>query len=162
MLFDQAVALAEARRLSDTLSMLKRIRSWQHRQSRYGKENHDWHDAELLWLQGVVLERARQPSRADRVWLRLARVYKEIARLGESSFLPRCARCAERVPGFALSWFSVATQLRDRAADVSATAVAFRKLALGSDEGGVIGTIQRTNSGKTEPSRERPGISRQT
>ena len=99
-LFDQAVTLAEARRLSDTLSILKRIRSWQHRQKRYGKENHDWHDAQLLWLQGVVLERARQPSKADSVWLRLARVYKDIARLGESAFLPRCARCAERVLGF--------------------------------------------------------------
>ena len=70
--------------------MLKRIRSWQHRQSRYGKENHDWHDAELLWLQGVVLERGRQPSKAESLWLRLARVYKGIARLGESAFLP-CA-----------------------------------------------------------------------
>jgi hypothetical protein len=37
------------RRRADTLSMLKRIRTWQHRQSRYGtKENHDWHDAELF------------------------------------------------------------------------------------------------------------------
>jgi hypothetical protein len=34
ILFDQAVTLADARRLSDTLSMLKRIRPWQHRQSR--------------------------------------------------------------------------------------------------------------------------------
>lgn len=75
-LFDQAVTLADARRLSDTLSMLKRIRSWQHRQKRYGRENHDWHDAEVLWLQGVVLERARQPSKADPVWLRLAQVYQ--------------------------------------------------------------------------------------
>jgi hypothetical protein len=42
------VALAGERRRADTLSMLKRIRTWQHRQSRYGKENHDWHDAELF------------------------------------------------------------------------------------------------------------------
>jgi tetratricopeptide (TPR) repeat protein len=159
-LFDQAVTLAAARRLSDTLSMLKRIRSWQHRQNRYGKENHDWHDAELLWLQGVVLERARQPSKADPVWLRLARVYKDIARLGESAFLPRCTRCAERVLGFAPSWFSVATQLRDRAADVSATSASFRQLGLGSDDGGIVGAIQRTNSAEAELSREGPATPR--
>jgi tetratricopeptide (TPR) repeat protein len=135
-LFDQAVTLADARRLSDTLSMLKRIRSWQHRQTRYGRENHDWHDAELLWLQGVVLERARQPSKADPVWLRLAQVYQVIARSGESAFLPRCARCAERVLGFAPSWFSVATQLRDRAGDVPAIAASFRRLAHATDNSG--------------------------
>ena len=76
-LFDQAVTLAQDGCTADTLSMLKRIRSWQRRQSRDGKENHDWHDAELLWLQGVVLERAGQPSDAAAVWVRLARVYKE-------------------------------------------------------------------------------------
>jgi tetratricopeptide (TPR) repeat protein len=141
--------------------MLKRIRSWQHRQKRYGKENHDWHDAELLWLQGVVLERARQPSKADSIWLRLARVYKDIARLGESAFLPRCARCAERVLGFAPSWFSVATQLRDRAADVSVTAASFRQLALGSDDGGMVSAVETTSSGETEPSRNRLGTSRE-
>jgi hypothetical protein len=140
--------------------MLKRIRSWQHRQSRYGKENHDWHDAEILWLHGVVLERARQPSKADPVWLRLARVYKDIARLGESAFLPRCARCAERVLGFAPSWFSVATQLRERAADVSATAAYFRQLALGSDDGSMVSAIQRTSAGEAELSRERSATPR--
>jgi hypothetical protein len=116
-LFDQAVGLAQDGCTSETLSILKRIRSWQHRQSRHGKENHNWHDAELLWLQGVILERAGQSSDAAVVWGRLARVYKEIARLGDSSFLPRCARCAERVLQFAPSWFAVAAQLRDRAGD---------------------------------------------
>jgi tetratricopeptide (TPR) repeat protein len=132
-LFDQAVAFAADRRVSDTLSMLKRIRSWQHRQSRYGYENHDWHDAELLWLQGVVLEHAGQSSKADPVWLRLARLYKSIARGGESSFLPRCARCAERELGFAPRWFSVATRLRHLAPDLASTSAAFRKLAVGVD-----------------------------
>jgi hypothetical protein len=134
--------------------MLKRIRSWQHRQSRYGKENHDWHDAELLWLQGVVLERARQPSKADPVWLRMARVYRDITRLGESAFLPRCSRCAERVLGFAPSWFSVATRLRDRAADVAATAASFRQLALGSDDGGMVSAVQSRSAGEAELSRK--------
>jgi tetratricopeptide (TPR) repeat protein len=156
-LFDQAVTLADARRLSDTLSMLKRIRAWQHRQSRYGKENHDWHDAELLWLQGVVLERARQPTKADPVWLRLARVYEVIARGGESAFLPRCARCAERVLGFAPSWFSVATRLRDRAADVAATTASFRQLALGSDDGGMVSVVQSRSPGEVEVSRKGTG-----
>ena len=161
-LFDQAVALADAGRLSDTLSMLKRIRSWQHRHSRYGKENHDWHDAELLWLQGVVLERARQPSKADPVWLRLARVYKDIARHGESAFLPRCGRCAERVLGFAPSWFSVATQFRDRAADVAVIAASFRQLALGSDDGDAVSAVPRTKSGEADLSSEGHGTSRHT
>ena len=150
-LFDQAVTLAQDGSISETLSMLKRIRSWQHRQSRYGKENHDWHDAELLWLQGVVLERAGQRSDADATWRRLARVYKEILRLGESSFLPKCARCAERVLQFAPSWFSVATQLRRPGRDQEANVAAFRKIALGTDDG-VNGTvIGGTNSGR-EPS----------
>jgi hypothetical protein len=61
-LFEQAVTLAQDGCISETLSMLKRIRSWQHRQSRNRKENHDWHNAEVLWLQGVVLERAGQRS----------------------------------------------------------------------------------------------------
>ncbi len=159
-LFDQAVALAGDKRFSDTLSMLKRIRSWQHRQKRYGKENHDWHDAEILWLEGVVLERAGQPLTADPIWLRLARAYKELARRGESSFLPRCARCAERVLQFAPNWFSVATQLRDRAGDVAASAAAFRNLALGTDEGAMPSAFQGRNSGESEPSTERPGKSR--
>lgn len=133
-LFDEAVALASNRRLSDTLSMLTRIRSWQHRQTRNGTQNHDWHDAELLWLQGVILERARQGAKAADVWQRLARLFKVIARR-ESSFLPQCARCAERVLEFAPSWSSVATQLRERAGDVPAIAAAFRKLALGTDDG---------------------------
>jgi len=63
-LFDEAVTLASRRRLSSSLSMIKRIRSWQHRQS---FENHSWHNAELLWLQGLVLERARQRTKARSV-----------------------------------------------------------------------------------------------
>jgi len=148
-LFDQAVTLAGEKRLSDTLGMLKRIRSWQHRQSRHGKENHDWHDAELLWLQGIVLERAGQPSEV--IWRRLAGVYKELARRGESSFLPLCARCAERVFPFAPNWFSVATQLRDAAGDVAASAAAFRRLALGSDDAAMTGGIHGAN--REEPTR---------
>jgi tetratricopeptide (TPR) repeat protein len=131
-LFDEAVAFAAERRLSDTLRMLKRIGSWQHRQSRHGSQNHDWHDAELLWLQGVVLERSRHAAKAADVWRRLAPLFKQIARR-ESSFLPQCARCAERVLEFAPSWYGVATQLRHVAGDVSATAAAFREHALSKD-----------------------------
>ena len=154
-LFDQAVSLADARRLSDTLSMLKRIRSWQHRQKRYGRDNHDWHDAELLWLQGVVLERARQPLRAGSVWLRLARAYQGISSHGESAFLPRCAHCAERVLGFAPSWFSVATQLRERAGDIPAIAASLRKLALGLDDGATDVAVETAEFKPVQASLER-------
>ena len=132
--FDEAVALASQQRFSDTLSMLTRIRSWQHRQTRNGTQNHDWHDAELLWLQGVVLERSRQEAKAADVWQRLARLFKVIAQR-ESSFLPQCARCAERVLEFAPSWSTVATQLREHAGDVPAIVASFRKLAVGVDDG---------------------------
>lgn len=151
-LFDQAVTLAQDGCTSETLSMLKRIRSWQHRQGRYGKENHDWHDAELLWLQGVILEHAGQSSDAAVVWRRLARVYKDIARLGESSFLPRCARCAERVLQFAPNWFTVATQLRDRAKDPDTSVAAFRTFALGTNHGANADVTSTKNSGPPEPS----------
>ena len=151
-LFDQAVGLAQDGCTSETLSILKRIRSWQHRQSRHGKENHNWHDAELLWLQGVILERAGQSSDAAVVWGRLARVYKEIARLGDSSFLPRCARCAERVLQFAPSWFAVAAQLRDRAGDQDASVAGFRTLALGTNHEANVGKTRVANSGQREPS----------
>jgi tetratricopeptide (TPR) repeat protein len=146
MLFDKAVVLASQRRLSDTLSMLKRIRSWQHRQSRHSTQNHDWHDAELLWLQGVVLERAGQTAKASEVWQRLGRLFEVIARRGESSFLPQCARCAERLLGFAPSWFSVATQLRDVAGGVPAIADAFREHALSMEDNGSQ-TVRRSNDG---------------
>jgi tetratricopeptide (TPR) repeat protein len=153
-LFDEAVALASNRHLSDTLSMLTRIRSWQHRQTRNGTQNHDWHDAELLWLQGVVLERARQGAKAAGVWQRLARRFKVIARR-ESSFLPQCARCAERVLEFAPSWFSVATQLRERAGDVPAIAASFRKLALGADDGATDVAVESADVKPVEASMER-------
>jgi hypothetical protein len=112
-LFDEVAAVAASRRLSAPLSLIKRLRAWQHRQTRHGNENHSWHDAELLWLQGVALERARQRSKARVVWHRLARVFQTELR-HEDWFLPRCPRCAERTLGFAPNWFTVASQLRAR------------------------------------------------
>jgi hypothetical protein len=84
----------------------------------------------------VVLERAGQTAKASDVWQRLGRLFEVIATRGESSFLPQCARCAERLLEFAPSWFSVATQLRDLAGGVPAIANAFREHALSMDDSG--------------------------
>jgi hypothetical protein len=110
-LFDELVVIAASRRLSLTLNLIKRLRAWQHRQPEHGNENHRWHDAELWWIQGVVLERARQRSRAKVVWRRLSTVLETDLK-GEHWFLPTCPRCAERVLGFAPNWFTVASELR--------------------------------------------------
>jgi hypothetical protein len=128
-LFDKAVELAANRRLSATLSLIKRIRAWQHRQPRHGNENHSWHDAELSWLQGVVLERARQRTRASRIWHRLGR-FLETELKSEDWFLPKCGRCAERSLGFAPNWFSVASALRTHTGDLQPLPEALSERAL--------------------------------
>jgi tetratricopeptide (TPR) repeat protein len=129
-LLDDASAAAAGSRLSDALVQLRRLRAWQRRRNRGGLTNHEWHDAELLWLEGVVLEHAHDSAGAAAVWLRLARLFTTIAP-HERYFLPKCSYCAERELGFAPNWFSVATQLRDRAQDLAATIALFRQHALG-------------------------------
>jgi hypothetical protein len=156
-LFDQAVTLAGEKRLSDTLGMLKRIRSWQHRQSRHGKENHDWHDAELLWLQGIVLERAGQPSEV--IWRRLAGVYKELARRGESSFLPLCARCAERVFPFAPNSMPSPDASRSPRRRVESSAQPSRSLPTETEQGQAESAPSR---GSDQPRRVATALSRTT
>lgn len=113
-MFDDAVASAASRKLGSTVSMIRRIRRWQRHQYIHGPANHAWHLAELLWLEGVVLERARHFQRANTVWLKLADLYQvEAARWGDRWFLPWCRECASRQLGFAPNWYSVALQLRE-------------------------------------------------
>ena len=110
-MFDEAVALAATRHLGSTLSKIKRIRSWQRRQ--YGAANTLWHKAELFWLEGLILERARHVRRAEAIWTRLAELYlAETKTWGDKWFLPWCTPCASRSLGFAPNWYSVALQLR--------------------------------------------------
>src|SRR5690349_9745389 len=123
---DDVVAEAASGRLAEALALLKRLR----RKDRGGLINHTWHDAEMLWLEAVVLEHARDAERAAAVWQRLARLFSTIAPL-ERYFLPICGYCADRELGFAPNWFTVASALRETAADRAATIAKFRQYALG-------------------------------
>ena len=111
-MFDEAVALASARQLAATLSKIKRIRSWQ-RQTDHGAANNSWHDAELLYLEALALDRARQTQKAQPVWTKLTKLYlKEKRQRGDDWFLPFCKRCASRTLGFAPSWYVIACEVR--------------------------------------------------
>lgn len=130
VLFDEAVVLVGQRRLSDALAQLQRVRRWQRHQSQYGSENHAWHEAEVLWLSGVALERARQRKRAEVVWRRLARVYRRLEERGASSFLPECFACSRRELGFIPNWLSTARILKDQPGrDEQSTAILLADLA---------------------------------
>lgn len=129
-LLDNAAAAAAEGRLPDALAKVKRLRAWQRRQNRGGLANHQWHDAELLWLEGVLLEHVGEPTRADAVWRRLARLFTNIAPR-DFYFLPKCVYCAEREIGIAPNWFAVARSLREGADDIAATVAQFRRHALG-------------------------------
>jgi hypothetical protein len=120
--FDEVVRVAGRRRLRESLERIHRLRSWQRRQAEHGVENHSWHDAELLWLEGVVLERARRTRRAALVWARLATLLED-AGASEAWYLPRCHTCARRELTFAPSWLTTARRLRAERGD-QATLVA--------------------------------------
>jgi hypothetical protein len=108
---DAAVASANRRRLSETLGRIHRLRSWQRRQTKFSRDNHEWHEAELLWLEGVVLERARRYQQARIVWGKLAEICRR-NRGKEAWFLPHCPACAARKLGFAISWLDAARIVR--------------------------------------------------
>lgn len=136
MLFETAVTLAASRRLFATVSMLKRLLSWQHRQKDFGATNNKWHDAELLWLEGVALERARRRGRAKTIWLRLAKLYDRqvlpIPYGGDLFLTYPCQQCSTRTLGFADNWYSVALQLRS-VSGVEALARSLENHARGTD-----------------------------
>jgi hypothetical protein len=125
--FDGAVAATAARRLRDAMSRIHRLRAWQHRQTEYGPTNHSWHDAELAWLEGVLLFRARRTKESAHAWARLAAVFKRAGGL-EGFYLPQCARCAARVLPFAPSFLSVARALRPCHHDPIALQEGFRAM----------------------------------
>lgn len=127
--FDQAVETASQRKLAKTLSLLSRVRSWQRRQTEHSLENHDWHSAELLWLEGVVLERARRRAQAGQVWVRLARLFEHRFRRNKTWMLPLCERCAERSLGFAPNWFAAAQRLLATEPEVAFTAAVLSDIA---------------------------------
>lgn len=129
--FDIAVRSAAALRLRESREHIHRLRAWQRRRTRHGRENHAWHEAELLWLEGVILERARRTQQASVVWRRLAGIFAEHRHL-EGWFLPGCPTCASRQVPFTVSWLSVARSLRslevaDTAGVVKALSVAARE-----------------------------------
>ena len=110
-MFDEAVDLAARRKLSETLSKINRIRSYQRRQGS-SLENNSWHVAELLYLEAVVLERARHFERAKAVRMKLAKLYLNQTRLRANQWLlPFCQRCASRKLDFAPNWFTVAKEM---------------------------------------------------
>lgn len=106
---DEAVELIEGRRLSQALRALARLRTWQHRGGS-GNANSAWHDAEILWLEGVALERARRGVQARLRWHKLAQL--TIRESSKSWWLhPFCMTCATRQLPFADNWFSIAKQI---------------------------------------------------
>jgi hypothetical protein len=112
-MFDQAAAMAADRHLAGTLSKIKRIRGWQHRQPPHSAANNSWHHAELLYLEALVLERARHFQKAKAVRTKLAELFLKESRLwGDKWFLPWCRPCASRSLGFAPNWYSVAVEMR--------------------------------------------------
>jgi hypothetical protein len=112
-MFDQAVVMAAGRELANTLSKIRRIRAWQRRQPPHSAANNSWHDAELLYLEALVLERARHLQKARVVRVKLAGLFVTNSRLwGDKWFLPWCRPCASRSLGFAPNWYSVALELR--------------------------------------------------
>jgi hypothetical protein len=115
-LFDRAVESASRRRLAETLTLVNQARSWQRRQS--PEINTNWHRAELLWLEGVILERARRRTQAARVWTKLATFFERHFRRTEFWMLPTCRRCAGRKLDFAPNWFTAAHRLRAVSPDV--------------------------------------------
>jgi len=115
-LFDAAVESVSRRRLSEALARLDRVGTWQRHQTRYGTENHVWHDAEVLWLRGVALERARKRTLARATWTKLARIYTKAAGRPLESFEPFCLCCGERELTFSPNWLSASRMLREVAA----------------------------------------------
>ena len=126
--FDEVIRVAEGRRLRESLERIHRLRSWQRRQAEHGVENHPWHDAELLWLEGVILERARRSREAAPVWTRLARLLETAGAL-EDWYLPRCHTCARRELPFAPSWLTTARQLRAERGDRVRLAASLSRVA---------------------------------
>jgi hypothetical protein len=106
--FDGLVELGRDRRLEAALSGIRRLRGWQRRHVRYG--GMDWHEAELLWLEGVILTRSRRTKFAEAVWTQLARLFEQ--NRSEAWLLPACTRCRERRLPFAPSWFETAVRLK--------------------------------------------------
>ncbi len=113
--YDEAAELVSRRRLSDGLDALHKLQTWQRRVNNFGV-NHSWHDAEILWLEGVALERARRRRSAQLVWQKLAALtcrwalHEPRARAIFYDF-PQCERCAERALPFAPSWRTVVREL---------------------------------------------------
>jgi hypothetical protein len=141
--FDEVIRAAGRRRLRESLERINRLRSWQRRQAEHGVENHSWHDAELLWLEGVILERARRRREAARVWTRLAALL-ERAGASEDWFLPRCHSCARRELPFALSWLMAARLLRRERGDSLKLAGSLRRAARSSAvRGATKGAVQQ-------------------
>ncbi len=104
--YDEAATLVASRRLSKALAALHKLHTWQ-RRGGYDSANYVWHDAEIFWLQGVALERARRRVAARAIWRRLAiLVAREQARYGWRG-LPFCRVCVERNLPFAPSWHTV-------------------------------------------------------
>ncbi len=104
--FDDAVRLVRERRLGEALDAIDGLRIWQHR-GRYDHGDHSWHDAELLWLRGLALERARRGRKALDAWGRLADLLIKERRNGPW-ILPICSVCASRQLGIGDNWHSVA------------------------------------------------------
>ena len=110
--FESAVDLAVHGKTTASLAKVARLRRWQRRQPLNGLDNHSWHDAELLWLEGVLLERSRQARKARLVWTRVARLLAAAIRAGETWFLPRCETCARRPAVLAPQWLGTARRLK--------------------------------------------------
>jgi hypothetical protein len=133
LLFDRAVESAANRNVPQTQALIKRVRAWQHRQTRNDLANHLWHDCELLWLEGVVLEHAGRTAQARRIFLRLARVFATSLRDNQTWSLPLCPRCAKRTLGFARTWFDVASAVRTLPTE-DVTADVLRAYAKGTED----------------------------
>jgi len=126
--FDEAVESVRRRDLGRAVSTIHRLRRWQHRQANYGLVNIVWHDAELSWLEGLALTRARRFKDADAVWARLTQT---ILRDGYSfsqsmlQVLP-CDVCAQRRFDFGPTWDHVAVAIAElpRDSEVLKTALA--------------------------------------
>ena len=132
--FEKVVGHVAARRLGDALNRIRRMRDWQRRQTRNSAQNHSWHDAELLWLEGVALERARRRVQATAVWTHLANLFRHEG-WRESWYLPPCPTCALRELGFAPSWLEAARTLRPYV-DSDSLPDAFARLVTGGTPSG--------------------------
>jgi hypothetical protein len=107
--FDDAVRLVSERQLSAALQAVKKLRTWQGRGG-WSNADHPWHRAELLWLEGVALERASRSRQAEATWQTLLELVRR-ERASPSGLLRRCATCASRRLPFAKSWYETARDL---------------------------------------------------